>query len=142
MIYELYNTDTIYQRNFSIVILIRKIIYSFNMVYMQEIPIPQMVVFILTELGLLLAVIFIKPYKGQLFFWKDIVTQALCPILYVSFILYIMGILSDDQQMVWGYVDVTVMHLCVLIVEGYHSIKLIWAEYKKFRDPANRQGSE
>lgn len=35
MIYESYRSDTVYQRNFAIAFLIRKILYSFNMVYLQ-----------------------------------------------------------------------------------------------------------
>lgn len=35
MIYESYRTDSIYQRNYAIAILIRKILYAFNMVYLQ-----------------------------------------------------------------------------------------------------------
>jgi|JI6StandDraft_1071083.scaffolds.fasta_scaffold01120_9 hypothetical protein len=147
MIYELYNQDTVYQRNFSIAVLIRKIIYSFNMVYMQEALIAQMVTIILTELALLMAVIFIKPYKSQLFFWKDIVTQALCPVLYVSFILYMLDFLSSDALIIWGYVDVTtvtviiVMHLFVLIYECYNSVRELWRDYKKFKDPTSRANS-
>jgi hypothetical protein len=44
----MYRTDTVYQRNFSIAILIRKILYSFNIVYLQEVLTAQMVVFCLT----------------------------------------------------------------------------------------------
>lgn len=147
MIYELYNHDTVYQRNFSIAVLIRKIVYSFNMVYMQEALIAQMVVIILTELALMMAVIFIKPYKNRLFFWKDIVTQGLCPLLYVSFILYMLDVLSPEAMTIWGYVDVTtvtvviVMHLFVMLYESYNSIRSLWREYKRFRTSNNRASS-
>jgi hypothetical protein len=35
-----------------------------------------------------MALIFIKPYQNPVFFAKDILTQTLCPLLYVTFMLY------------------------------------------------------
>lgn len=144
MIYELYNHESVYQRNYSIAVLIRKIVYSFSMVYLQEVQIAQMVIIIMTELALFMAILLIKPYKSKLFFWKDLLTQAFCPILYVSFILYSLNFLSPDNMLIWGYVDVTAItiviftHLFVLLYEGYQSIRSLWKDYKKFRNDNGR----
>lgn len=100
-----------------------------------------MIVFILIELSLLLAVIFIKPYTNQVVFAKDIITQSLFPVIYVTFMVYKLNNFNLSQQTTWGYVDIftitiiIVMNLVVMLIESYHAIRQLWIDYKKFKEP-------
>lgn len=40
----------------------KKFLYSFNMVYLQDVVMVQLVLFVLIELGLFVALLIIKPY--------------------------------------------------------------------------------
>jgi hypothetical protein len=75
VLFEIFEEERFIQSGFFMIITIKRILFSFNLVTLNYFPVSSQFFFILLDIALLVVLLKSKPYKEKIFYYRDIIAE-------------------------------------------------------------------